>query len=245
MDRSDFKFELFGMTKLPDVVKISQNNVPNGAETIDFNNLLYEMLLNDESPEVKDVVVVAENIKISFFRNDECIFDIKHEDGVNIIRERQSGSLEEIGRSVRLIDAMYLIRYRLSVQNMFSEIDPEHRWKHVDTNTDQWMTFIPDQCRKWLLADGSPLQWSYDPDWGQDGKPTIILLQFSNQLESDCNILYEIYPHLFNNEECFETEYTGDAESGDLKFINKTLEEAVIAVAEHAEKYHVENKEAP
>jgi hypothetical protein len=238
MNRQDFKLELFGKAKSPDVVKISPNNVPEGAETIDFNNLLYKMLPHYEFAEAKDIVVVVENTKISFFRNDLRIFDITQEDGVNIIRERQSGSLDEIGRSVRLIDAMYLIKYRLSVQNMFSDIDPEHRWKHVDTNTDQWKTFIPDQCGKWLSDNDRLLRWSYDPDWGQDGKPTIILLQFSNQLESDCEILYEIYPHLFNSEECFETEYFGDAYSGDLKFINKTLEEAVIAVAEHAEKYH-------
>jgi hypothetical protein len=213
---TDFRTELSSVLTNLDKTKIDPDLVvPHESKSIEFSTLFSRISNEDE---IKNLYVAIDENQICFIRNRIPIFIITKESGVNIITEMKNGIQNYIGKSIRLVDALYLIRYKLSEQTLLSDVSPEHRWKHIDPMSDEWKSLIPPKYKRWLGGRRKFL-WSRDHDWGDGGAPTIQLFQ-----QSPWKLLYSIYPHRHNEDDCFYTRCQQDHDDINLKHINKTLE---------------------
>ena len=207
---------------------------PNEIENKEFNKIFNRMWPSHGSDRHKNVKVsIINDDEILFLENYEIILSINLEHGVFLIKKADDGFMRVIGKSVDLIDAFYLVRFKLSERKLLSEVNPEHRWKHIDPESDEWKMFIPPKYKRWF-GDRRKFLWTRDKDWGDGGKATIQLFQ-----QKTWKLLYSIHPSTNSDgETSFYTLYHEDNNDGNLNSINKTLEEACLSVAVHAEKFH-------
>jgi hypothetical protein len=206
---------------------------PPKIENKEFNNVFNRMWPSHASDRHKNVKVsIINDDEILFLENDEIILSIILKHGVFFIKKADDGFMRVVGKSVDLIDAFYLVRFKLSERKLLSEVAPEHKWRHIDPESDEWKMFIPPKYKKWL-GDRGKFSWDRDTDWGDGGKATIQLCS-----RNPCKLLYSIYPSNSGGETSFYTLYHEDRSDGNINSINKTLEEAALSVAVHAEKFH-------